>query len=199
MNPFLTIEQARNAIRQYFQSNGNSSGATVVIHEGRYFRRNAFELSAVDSGTTDAPVIYRAAPDAKVIFDGGYILSPGDFDIVSDEEIRQRLLPEVRDKVLRVDLFSLGITDFGAFGPRGWLRSSLSAPMELSLDGIPQQVARWPNDGTIPLGEVLDSGSIPSQGDDDNRPGVFRYNTERAERWVEAEDLFISEIGRAHV
>lgn len=194
MNPFLTIEQARNAIRQYFQSNGNSSGATVVIHEGRYFRRNAFELSAVDSGTTDAPVIYRAAPDAKVIFDGGYILSPGDFDIVSDEEIRQRLLPEVRDKVLRVDLFSLGITDFGAFGPRGWLRSSLSAPMELSLDGIPQQVARWPNDGTIPLGEVLDSGSIPSQGDDDNRPGVFRYNTERAERWVEAEDLFISGI-----
>ena len=96
--------------------------------------------------------------------------------------------------MLQADLRAAGISDTGEFGPRGWGRPRIPPPLELFLDGQPQTVARWPNDGHVPLGKVLDSGSIPRRGEQDGRSAVFEYNTPRAARWVNAQPLFISGI-----
>ena len=67
--------------------------------------------------------------------------------------------------------------------------------MELILDGIPQQVARWPNDSKIPLGTVIEGGgSDATSGDTDNGPGILEYNTERADRRVDTEDLLLIKL-----
>ncbi len=190
--PFRTLEQARDFIRWHFIEAGNEGGARVIIHGGRYPRSETFRLEEQDSGHPEAPVVYQAAPGAEVIFDGGYELHSSLFETVQDDAVLERLLPEVRERVLQADLLGEGITEYGSFGPRGWGRGGLPAPMELILDGVPQRVAQWPNEGTIPLGEVIDSGSKPSEGETDDRPAVFEYNTDRAERWTQAEDLFIS-------
>ena len=59
-HPFLTLERARDAIRQLRASNRYPS-AGVVIHlgPGDYRRSAPFEFTAEDSGKTGAPVIYR--------------------------------------------------------------------------------------------------------------------------------------------
>lgn len=49
------------------------------------------------------------------------------------------------------------------------------APLELFFDGEPMELARYPNEGWIRIGEVLDPGSSPRVGDYSDRPGVFRY------------------------
>lgn len=201
--PFISLEAARDAIRALRERAPDAfRGAEVVLREGRYFRRQSFRLEARDSGLPDAPVTYRAANGERVILDGGYIVSGHLFKPVTDPEMRERLLPDARDRVLKLDLRALDIHEYGQFGPRGWGRPDIHPPMELFLDGIPQRVARWPNEGSIPLGEVLKSGvqvptstlgEDPDSGDaSKSRNAVFRYNTDRATRWTQADDLFIS-------
>ncbi len=191
--PFRTLERARDALRE-LRAHGEDEfgGGAVILRGGRYSREHSFVLDGQDSGEADAPITYRAAAGETAILDGGQTIDADDFRPVGDPDVRARLLSEVRDAVREVDLRGLGITDYGRFGPRGWGRPDIPAPMELFLDGVPQTVARWPNEGHIPLGEVLQSGSRPRDGDEEEKPGIFRYNTDRAQRWVDAEDLFIS-------
>ncbi|MFW6171157.1 MAG: right-handed parallel beta-helix repeat-containing protein [Planctomycetota bacterium] len=186
--PFQTLERARDAVREHRERHGlGEAGISVVLREGRYFRDATFSLAAADSGEPGAPVVYKAAAGEAVYLDGGHVLEPGAFKTVTDEAVLERLLEPVRGKVLQADLRSTGITEYGDFGPRGWGRPAIPAPMELFIDGIPQTVARWPNDRHISLGEVFAGGQNES-----DQPGVFEYNTDRAARWTEAEDLHIS-------
>ncbi|GAB6165260.1 hypothetical protein JCM19992_12600 [Thermostilla marina] len=187
--PLASLEAARDLLRELKPRNG----AVVWLHGGRYVRTHAFELTANDSGRPDAPIIYKAVPGETVILDGGRRLDAAVFLSVSDESVVARLPENARDRVVYADLHKLGIDDLGRFGPRGFGRPTFPAPPELFIDGKPMQIAVWPNPGEpwIPLGEVLDKGSVPRRGETDNRPGVFRYVTPRAERWVQAEDLFV--------
>ncbi|MCC5846143.1 MAG: right-handed parallel beta-helix repeat-containing protein [Verrucomicrobia bacterium] len=193
--PFQTLERARDVLRERRRENPDAfDGASVILHPGRYFRGDAFTLNAADGGRPDAPVVYRAKEPGTVVLDGGRVLAPAAFRAVEDPSVLARLLPAVRGRVKEVDLRGEGIRDFGDYGPRGWGRDPLPAPAELFVDGVPQRVARWPNEGSVPLGEILEEGSRPRDGDTDNRSAVFKYNTGRAGRWTEAEDLFISGI-----
>ncbi|MCP4639079.1 MAG: hypothetical protein GY851_01525, partial [bacterium] len=113
--PFLSLEAARDAVRQA----GTNGGATIWLHEGRYVRNATLTLEQQDSGTPDKPLVLRAVPGAEVILDGGVIISPTAFESVRKRTIRKRLVREVRDKVVQVDVKALGVTEYGAFGPRG--------------------------------------------------------------------------------
>lgn len=199
-SPFRTFERARDELRDR-RATGRlgTDGATVIVTGGRYQRSKTFTLTAADSGTPDAPVVYRAASGETVVLDGGHVMSPQAFTPVEDTAIRDRLIPAVRDEVVTIDLDVAGITDYGSFGPRGWGRPTRPAPMELFIDERPQTVARWPNDDTIPLGEVHETGTITTRrwwvdkdGEEGDDPGVFEYNTDRAARWTEAEDPYVT-------
>lgn len=190
--PFKTLEAARDAVR----ARPAGQGATVNLLGGRYPRVSTFELGARDSGSAEAPVVYRAAPGEKVRIDGGVVVPGEACRPVTDETTRARLLPKARDQVRVIDLHALGITNFGTVGPRGFARSIRPAPLELFVDGKPMEVARWPNKGEkpIPLGKVVDQGSVPRHGDFSYRGGVFKYEVERAERWADASDWYVSGI-----
>ncbi|RMF98316.1 MAG: right-handed parallel beta-helix repeat-containing protein [Planctomycetota bacterium] len=187
--PLASLEAARDRLRQLKPQ----QGAVVWLHGGRYVRTRSFDLTAEDSGRPNAPIVYKAVPGETVIFDGGRRIDASAFRPVIDENIVRRLPENARGRVVWADLRKLGIDDLGRFGPRGFGRPTFSAPPELFVDGEPMRIAVWPNPGEpwIPLGEVLDKGSVPRKGETDNRPGVFRYVTPRAERWVHADDLFI--------
>jgi len=71
-NPFATLERARDAIRAARQQAGAAwRGATVWLAGGFYERRQSFDLTAEDSGTPEAPVVYRAWPGESVRLVGG--------------------------------------------------------------------------------------------------------------------------------
>ncbi|MHC4253089.1 MAG: right-handed parallel beta-helix repeat-containing protein, partial [Planctomycetota bacterium] len=190
--PFKTLEAARDAVRR--SPDRGKRPVTVVLGHGRHFRARTFELTPRDSGTEAAPVVYRAAPGAEVIIDGGIEVPLAACRPVSDRAVRGRLAADARAKVREIDLAPFGITEFGEFGPRGFSRPVIPAPNELFVNGQPLRIARWPNDKRLKLGKVIDSGSVPRTGDKSNRGAIFKYDTPRAARWMSARDMYVSGI-----
>ncbi len=102
-----------------------------------------------------------------------------------------RLQPEIRGKVLGIDLKKAGVSDFGLMRRHGFGAVPEPAPLELFIDGQRQTLARYPNEGMLPIGHVSDPGSIPRKGDFSNRGAEFGYEYERPARWTKAADIWL--------
>jgi hypothetical protein len=187
--PFASLESARDAVRAARSADQSGGTATIWLESGTYRRTQTFALDKRDSAT-----IYRAIPEARVSIVGSIGIPNGAVKPVTDPRVLSRLLPEVRGKVLEADLHALGISNFGEIGPRGFRRPYIAAPLELYIDDKPLTVAQWPNPGEprVPIGKVLDKGSITRNGDRPDRGGTFQFETDRPLRWKQADNVWIT-------
>jgi tetratricopeptide (TPR) repeat protein len=178
--PFATLERARDAIRaQRVDDALPPGGATVYLRGGTYPVTNTFTLTDIDSGSVGAPVVYRAWRDEKPVFDGGFRVRG--LKKVRDAAVLARLPPEARGKVYVADCRSGG-RELATAAPLDAQKSfgygiDNKTMSELFQDGQPLQPARWPNEGFVKTGEVLD----PT-----NR--VFAFASDRLARWERAAD-----------
>ena len=162
--PFASPEAARDAVRVLAAAkNLPAGGVTVWLAGGDYPRTKSFELAAADSGTPEAPIVYRAAEKQTVRLLGGRAISG--LAPVADPAVLARLDEKARGKVLSVDLKALGVTDFGQLRSRGFGRSTTPAHLELFFAGKPMTLARWPNEGQF---EKI--ASIPPESGPRRRP-----------------------------
>ena len=76
--PFATLKGARQAIRtlRHIRTQGGApelpdGGVTMWLRGGTYPLYNTFELTTEDSGTPEAPIVYRAYRDEEVRLIGG--------------------------------------------------------------------------------------------------------------------------------
>ena len=177
--PFRTLDRARDAIRRLRDSGGPSAGQVFVsVRGGVYSIANTLELSITDSGSAEAPVIYRAFEDEKVRLIGGREIRG--FRPITERVILDRLDESARRKVLQVDLGKLGVTDFGRMRPRGFGRPTHPAGLELFFDNEPMQLARWPNEGWVTIADV------PQDAKDG-----FAFEGDRPIRWANAKDVWV--------
>jgi hypothetical protein len=178
--PVASLEKARDMARA-------QKGSTVLLAAGTYCRVNTFELDDRDSGT-----IYKGQAGTRIT--GGVAIPDAAVKPVTDPAILDRLLPEVRGRILEIDLKALGISDFGEIGPRGFTRPYIPSPLELFVDDEPLRISQWPNPGEpgVPIGKVLDKGPVPRNGDKPTRGGIFQFATDRPGRWARAADLWIT-------
>ncbi|MGL4593631.1 MAG: right-handed parallel beta-helix repeat-containing protein, partial [Thermoguttaceae bacterium] len=203
-SPFATLQQARDAIRQFRAKNDGKlpkGGIEVVIRGGKYPVTETFTLEENDSGTAESPIVYRAADDENPIFTGGIAVS-SPFNKVTDSEILSRLPSESHSHVLVADIPKDVV--FPSVEPRGYGRNGLgTAPaVRLFIDNIPQQIARYPNaappvaDDPLVASEksFLKTGKVhrghfdtPESG----KPGIFDYSDPRVERWTSAPDAMV--------
>jgi hypothetical protein len=190
--PFATLQKARDAVRAA-RAKGENAG--VVLHAGVYPLAHTLEFNAADSGAAGAPVIWKAAPGETVRIIGGQRIPAEALKPVTDEAILKRLInQQARQRLVQLSLTDLGIKDFGKVGPRGFRRPYLAAPVELFIGGKPMPQARWPkaDQALSPMGKVLDTGSIPRNGDKPLRGGKFVVKTDRPKLWGNHGDLWIS-------
>jgi hypothetical protein len=191
--PFATLERARDQIRQARQNDKlPAAGVVVQLHGGDYFRTNALELAALDSGTANSPIVWQAAPGEKVRLLGGRRLSG--FHAVTNATILARLDENARGHVVQTDLRALGIGDFGELKSRGFSRPVSAAHGELFFGGKPMTLARWPNEGAW---EQIAGFPDTSGGDDGHGRQIgkleagFHYAGDRPRRWRETRDLWV--------
>ena len=191
--PVATLKAARDAIRKLKGGAGlPKGGVCVLVRGGTYPVRETFSLEARDSGTAEAPIVYRAASrerNGTPIFTGGVELR--DFAPVTDPEILKRLPEDARGKVLACDLNRLGIADLPPMGRRGYTNNRPGAApwIDLYVDGRPQQLARWPNEGFVKMGTVRQEAIGASR--DAQASGIFDYTDARHERWAQSEDVWL--------
>ena len=173
--PFATLERARDTIRAQ-RVNGAlpTGGATVYLRGGTYPVTNTFTLTGTDSGSLNAPVVYRAWRDERPVLDGGFRVRG--FSKVRDKAILARLPPEARAHVRVADLKAQGYTALDPQKSYGYGFGN-STMRELFQNGQPLQPARWPNEGFVKTGDILDTT---------NR--VFTFTDDRLARWAHAAD-----------
>ena len=192
--PLATLVGAREALRAWRQTRAlPEGGATISLRGGTYALDATFALDERDSGTPQAPVTYRAWPGEEVRLMGGRAIPAAAAVPLADDAVRRTIIePAARDRVLQIDLRRLGITDYGRLQARGFRRPYIPAPLELFVDDQPLHLARWPNQGSVPIGKVLDPGSVPRDGDFSDRGGTFQYTDERHALWQAAPEVWLS-------
>jgi parallel beta-helix repeat protein len=189
--PFATLEKAREAVRIYKKTNGYpKDGITVWVGGGDYQLTRSFELNKEDSGKTKAPIKYSTVPGDKVRMIGGVSINPNNLKKVECKNILERFDPNVRDKILQLDLKRLGITNYGEHRQFGHGLPVVVAPLELYIDHKIMTLAKYPNTGAIMIGEIIDPGSVPRIGDYSDRGGTFKYTDARHEKWSKNDDIW---------
>jgi len=180
--PFRSLVAARDAVRAWqLRPDPPIGSVQILIGGGVYPVEQTLELAAEDSGKGGtSPVVYMAEPGRQPVFCGGVRIAS--WKPITDATARERLDSAVRERVLQADLKTLGVTDFGD-------ATALRKCPELFCGGVPQTLARWPNEGFIKTGEPLGIdtftvwGSIPGC-----RDGKFRFIEDRPVRWTDERD-----------
>ncbi len=181
--PVATLARARDLIRAMKQAGGlPAGGVTVELAAGVYEQAQPFELTAEDSGTVAAPIVYRAAAGAEVRVVGGKELT--NFQPVTDPAVLARLDESVRGQVLVADLKALGITDFGEVATNG-------KRLELFFADRPMTVSRWPNEGFVRIVDVVGGAPHKIHGIPGDKIGRFTYDGDRPQRWVGEPDAWV--------
>jgi len=182
--PFRTLERARDAVRTLKASRGGTlpkGGVRISIGGGAYPWDQTLALTAEDSGTAGSPVVYQARPDEVPVLRGGVRIT--DWKPISDATLRERLDPAVRDRVLEADLKAAGVSDWGD-------ATALRRRPELFVNGTPQTLARWPNEGFVRTGDILGEDTFKIWNRIEGcRDGKFRYVEDRPNRWLDEPDV----------
>ena len=188
--PLPSLDAARDAIRALKRAGGlPAGGVTVHVQPGEYRLTDSFKLTVEDSGTAASPIVYRAAQKDSVTVTGGVRITG--FVPVTDPAVVARLPEEARGNVVQCDLKAQGVTEFGELRARGFgVPTAENRPpdaLELFVDRQAMRLARWPNEGFVKTGKVLDSGlgSKPPKG------ATFECKEERAQRWAQARDPWV--------
>lgn len=179
--PFATLERAREEIRRMKRRAGLPKGGVMVeLRGGVYALPQPFALTAADSGSAAAPVIYRARPGAEVRLSGGKLLSG--FRPITDPAILNRLAKPARGKVFQTDLRAQGISDYGQVTENR---------LELFFQDRPMIPARWPNEGFARIADVVERDGHKIHGLPGSKTGKFTYAGDRPGRWLEEKDIWL--------
>jgi Right handed beta helix region len=183
---FGSISRARDEVGRIKSAGGlPTSSVTVEILGGKYSLEKPLEFSAADSGTKEAPVIYRAYQNQPVEILGGRVLKLSEFAPVTDEKILSRLDASARGKVVSAPIAKLGLKHAGPFPP---IFSDSGGIFELFWNGKRLLLSRWPN--SVDPKDWATMKKAVVNGDNKN-PGTFEYRDERPSRWLENKSIWL--------
>ncbi len=186
-NPFLTLDKARN----YINNIDTESDVTVYLREGQYQLKQTFVLREKDLGTNKTPILFSAYPNEKVSITGGISILPKHVEDLSENEY-SLFRKSAGKNIKKINLNKLGITNYGTIKNVGFQRPYSTAQLEIFINKKAFVLARYPNKGNIPMGRIIDSGSMSSQKDFSNRGGKFTYNSTRPSSWKNSDVIWIS-------
>jgi hypothetical protein len=183
--PFQSPAQAWSAI----QSINGPAEINVYIRGGHYSFSKSLVLSQ-SGNDSSRHVNFSAYKDEKVFFTGGVKLDNSKFVPTTDPNILNRLPASARGKVYEISLASSGISDYGREQPHGY-NTIHAATLELFFNEKPLPVAKYPNQGLLPVGEVLDPGSTPRKGEKPDRGAKILLQDPHISKWKQADDAWV--------
>ncbi|MDY3031889.1 MAG: right-handed parallel beta-helix repeat-containing protein, partial [Clostridia bacterium] len=145
--PLATLLGARNKVRS-IRKNLTNQNIIVEFAEGTYRFTNGVTFDAEDSGSEACVIKYAAAAGARVEFSGAADIDISNAGLVTDASILNRMYPEVRDKVVCVN-----IADQFPYALSGETRHEIQTGhiyknrenVELFDGDVRRPLAQWPN------------------------------------------------------
>ncbi|BCJ93854.1 hypothetical protein acsn021_14230 [Anaerocolumna cellulosilytica] len=182
--PFQTIQRAKEAVRTRIgEGRLPEGGARIYLRGGIYYMYDSLVFEPEDSGYEEGKIIYTAYPGEEVRISGSKPIEQSWFRPITEEEKTPIIDQEAASRVMVADLRNNGITEYGELNTRGYHYFNKGQYMaaELIVNGENQTLARYPNEGTIP---VNNKNLLPEEMS-------FKYENERPSSWVNATDAWI--------
>lgn len=137
----------------------------VVLEDGVYALEAPLEFGPQDSGTAEAPAVYRARHKGKALITMGTPVPEGMLHPAQDSAFSARFKPEALPHIRAFELRNLGIdTTFAQL--EDYYVATPAAPWLFSC-GRMAKLARWPNEGFATFSDVPELGLPPA---DPNMP-----------------------------
>ncbi len=179
--PLSSLERARDVIRKMSRAGGlPKGGIEVIIRQGNYYLAQAFELNREDSGTAEAPIVYRGYPGEQARLIGGKAITS--FRPITDPDILDQLDDSARNKIVQADLRELGINEYGA---------SSGGALELFFKNKPMPISRWPNEEFARMLDALGPTPLDVRGTKGTVEGIFAYGGDRPKRWKKEKEIWL--------
>ena len=175
---YKTLAEAKDVANAMHAANPGAP-VEVIFAEGTYNFDSTVKFSAVDTGSEDAPITYKAAEGANVVFKGSKALNLADFELVTDVETLAKIPAGSRGKVVAIDLTQQGIS-LDALALSAKLTTGAEAA-ELFVNGDRQTIARYPNGDDNYIQFTADS-----TGD------TIALTDNRIARWEGAEHAYVT-------
>lgn len=187
--PFATLARARDEIRQRKAAGPLPEGGIAVeVRGGVYDLARTLELSAQDSGTSEAPIVYRARQGETVRLTGSRQVTG--WKQTDDAAVLKRLEPAARGQVWQADLKALGITDLQGINSPTSYRSDPG--LEVFFQDRPMTLARYPNSGYMKIAKALgDEGTGRERGIVTSQEGKFVCDDPRPARWTGEKEVWL--------
>ena len=162
--PFATLGRARDEARRLRKERALVEPVAVNVRAGTYFLERTFKLSAEDSGTANAPVIYRGYGKERPVLVGGMPIQG---------------FAQYKGRILVADVASQGFKGV--------------AFRQLFFDGRRQILARYPNyDANDPCAggwAYVDGNDVEMYQDrPDDSKRLLRFRAEDARIWARSGD-----------
>lgn len=178
--PLQTLEKAKELVRSQLREVPGKP-VEVNIKGGIYYLERPVVFSSEDSGTENAPVVYKATKGEKPVFTGSREVK--NWKLLDDAEKLKFLPPEAQGKIYVTDVKNSGISEFG--DPTG-----IGKRPELFFEGQMQTLVRWPNTGFVHAGLAKGRTEAPPTYIEKHGTveGVFEYLENRQNRWTAESD-----------
>ena len=177
-HPLKSIQTALERIKE----TNSPQSAEIILRAGTYEQTATIEINRDN-------ISIHPYQDERVIISGGTQIAGKHFKSVKDQSVLNLLQPQVKKLVKEIDLKKLGIA-MADLHATGFGRPSEAAWTEVFADGQPLHISRWPNDSTVLIGKIDESG-IAKDGKEAPYP-IFGYAEERPSHWRNIENMWIS-------
>lgn len=174
--PFNNLESALKEIKSRRDA-GHNAKYKIEVAEGNYTFTHSLHLS---KDLSDIRIV--ASKGGKVFFTGGKSLPIS--------SVRGQQINHV--KVDCIDLKALGLYNYGKIKNVGFGRPFYNSWAELFVNGKPMSLSRWPNNGMIRMGKIIEKGSIPRNDDFSGKGAIMKYDSLRINTWSDTGDIWIS-------
>lgn len=181
-SPYNNLEKALEQALLLKQKNPKKQ-VDIKLREGIYDFQNSIILNASYSN-----ISIDAYKNETVVFSGG--------TSIPLSSLKRSALNVSGNNgsltIYEIDLKKQGIIDFGTLRNVGFSRPYGPAWGELFVNKKAMHLARWPNEGMVPMGKVLDKGSVPREDDFADKGGVMQYDSLRINNWAKEKNVWIS-------
>lgn len=177
--PLKSLNEAINRANQL------SSAGNIAIHI--YLRQGIYEVANnIRIQHHDYALTISNYKNEDVVLSGGKAVNHSRIRKVEDVEILNRLPNASIDHIYFFNLDEMGIAGSTAQTRNGFDAVKSPSPMELFVNGEPQTVARWPNDGMLTIDTVYQYENKAK-----SQQAIFRYSG--ADRqWKQQEDIWVA-------
>lgn len=162
----------------------------VILLPGTYNITETIEITDELFKYNGGSLSVRGTSKSEVTISGGVTIPLEQARGIIAEEHPERFNRQAIDHLKVLDL--KGVVNVSGLRNVGFARPYMPSWTELFINSQPMHIARWPNDSSVHIGEVIDPGSIPRVGDFSHRGAVFKYSVEQPDHWRVSNDVWIA-------